>query len=557
MLKQLNIENVAVIEKATVDFSDGLNILTGETGAGKSILIDSINAILGNRTSKEIVRNGAERATIWASFLNYNSSINNVLEQASYPVEDELFIYREITADGKSICRVNNRPATAAFVREVCSALINIHGQHDNQILLNSEKHIEVFDNFAELVELKRNYQDDFKRLVLIKKEIEQLSLDDQQKTNKKELLSYQIDEIEKACLEPNEEQVLTEKRNLIRNSENLISSISAAHGALSNSDEISSACDLLYTAVNSLEAVSGVSDELLATYNRLNEAYYSVRDISDELSDMIDRFEFNPLELEETEQRLDVIYNLKRKYGDSIQAILENLEQQKKELGDIDQSDERLEALKVEYKSLLSVVTEKGGELSEQRKQKSILFCEKIISELQFLNMPGVVFTVSINQSKLTINGIDEVEFLISTNPGEPPKPLSKIASGGELSRIMLAIKNALADKDEIDSLIFDEIDTGISGVSANRVGRKLLEVSASRQTICVTHSAGVASYANRHMKIEKNVNDGKTYTDISLLDEQQRKYELARIISGDNITETSLKNAQELIETAAANSL
>ncbi len=557
MLKQLNIENVAVIEKATVDFSDGLNILTGETGAGKSILIDSINAILGNRTSKEIVRNGAERATIWASFLNYNASINNVLEQASYPIEDELFIYREITSDGKSICRVNNRPATAAFVREVCSALINIHGQHDNQILLNSEKHIEVFDNFAELVELKRNYQDDFKRLVLIKKEIEQLSLDDQQKTNKKELLSYQIDEIEKACLELNEEQILTEKRNVIRNSENLISSISAAHGALSNSDEISSACDLLYTAVNSLEAVSGVSDELLATYNRLNEAYYSVRDISDELSDMIDRFEFNPLELEETEQRLDVIYNLKRKYGDSIQAILENLDQQKKELGDIDQSDERLETLKVEYKSLLSVVTEKGGELSEQRKQKSILFCEKIISELQFLNMPGVVFTVSINQSKLTINGIDEVEFLISTNPGEPPKPLSKIASGGELSRIMLAIKNALADKDEIDSLIFDEIDTGISGVSANRVGRKLLEVSASRQTICVTHSAGVASYANRHMKIEKNVNDGKTYTDISLLDDQQRKYELARIISGDNITETSLKNAQELIETAAANSL
>ncbi len=555
MLKQLNIENVAVIEKATVEFSKGLNILTGETGAGKSILIDSINAILGNRTSKEIVRNGAQKATIWATFSDYNKLIDTILETSSYPIEDELFIYREITADGKSICRVNSRPATAAFVREVCEKLINIHGQHDNQILLNPEKHIDVFDGFAELVEQKQDYQVDFKKLVAIKKEIELLSTNFEQKQSMKELLTYQIDEIEKADLEPDEEAALVEKRNLSRNFENLISSVSTAHQLLSNSDQSTSACDILYSAVNSIEKVSESSEALRDVYSRLNEAYYTVRDISGELSDMAENFEFNPFELEQIEERLDLIYSLKRKYGDTIEKILQNLEQQKTELSQIDGSDDRLEELKQQYKQLLAIVSEKAAALSENRKQKSIVFSEKIIGELQFLNMPGVVFAVSFTGSKLSIDGIDEVEFLISTNPGEPPKPLSKIASGGELSRIMLAIKNALADKDDIDSLIFDEIDTGISGVSANRVGKKLLEVSNARQTICVTHSAGVASYATRHMKIEKNVSDGKTYTDIVLLDSEQTIHELARIISGDNITETSLKNAKELIDLAHSN--
>lgn len=553
MLRELNIENVAVIEKATVSFGAGLNILTGETGAGKSILIDSINAILGNRTTRDIVRSGAQKAVIWAEFSDIGSRVSRLLCEQGYEGEDVLILHREITVDGKSVCRINGRPATAQTVRDICSGLINIHGQHDNQELLNPERHIHIIDGFASLKDEVEAFGELYDRLSHIKEEMDKLTMDEAQKERRIDLLSYQIDEIEKAELVDGEEDELAARRTLIRNAERVMDAMKAAYSLLSGDGEGDNALSMLYTAMNSLGSIEGIDEELDAAAARLSEAYYSLTDVASDVGRRMDVFGFDANDLDAVEERLDVIYKLKRKYGGSIAEILQFRDTAQEELDTIESADERLGELKREYEMLLEQAEEAAERLSEKRKASFSVFVDRIKDELSYLNMQGVGFVVAHKQGKLTRLGIDQVEFFISPNIGETAKPLSRIASGGELSRIMLAIKNALADKDEIDTLIFDEIDTGVSGSAAAKIGRKLKQSAVSRQTICVTHSAQIAAFCDTHLFIDKTVRDGRTFTEITELDYEGRKRELARIISGDNVTETALHNAGEMLELAS----
>lgn len=554
MLRELNIENVAVIEKATVCFTDGLNALTGETGAGKSILIDSINAILGNRTTREIVRTGAERAIIWATFSEVNEQFAASVRDKGYECDDELILHREITADGKSQCRINGRPAAAATVREVCEGLINIHGQHDSQDLLNPEKHIDIIDAYADLSDELEEYSKLYSKLVLLKREIESINTDDEQKSRRCELLSYQIDEIDKAELVRGEEEQLTQRRNIIRNSEKLISLANEARQLLSGDGESVGALSMLFDAAESLAQTEGVDPTVDALHMRANELYYQLSDVAAELSDWVDGFDFDASEYEQIEERLDLIYKLKSKYGVSIDEILDYREKAFSELESINNSTERLEALKIRSSELLKQVRDMAQHIEDRRKAAFKIFEERIQNELKFLNMPGVSFVVRCTETKLNRKGKNAIEFLVSANAGESPKPIARIASGGELSRIMLSVKNVLAEKDNIGTLIFDEIDTGVSGSSAGRIGQKLKQCSRSRQTICVTHSAQIAAYADNHLLIEKKIKDGRTFTDVRRLDENGRIHELARIISGDNITELALSNAKEMLSMAQA---
>lgn len=549
MLRELNIENVAVIEKATIQFDSGLNVLTGETGAGKSILIDSINAILGNRTTKEIVRSGTGRAVIWATFSDVNKRVLDLLEAQGYDFDGMLILHRIITSDGKSQCRVNGKPATAATVREICSSLINIHGQHDNQDLLDPEKHIFILDNFAELGEDLSAFALRFRELGRIKKQIDALSMDESEKEKRIDLLRYQTDEIEKAELQVGEDEQLTTRRNLIRDSEKLIETLKSSYGILSGDADSSGAVDLVSTASGLLDDVRDYDEGLGDSASRLSEIYYNLRDIASEISGFLENFDFDLNELQNVEERLDLIYRLKKKYGATIPEILKYGEDAREELNNIESSGEQLASLQKQFDSLYKVVVSLSEEISQKRKAAFEVFAKRIKEELTYLNMPDVQFTANFKQGKITYLGFDQVEFFISTNVGEPPKPLAKIASGGELSRIMLAIKNALADKDDIATLIFDEIDTGVSGSSAGKIGKKLKQAALTRQIICVTHSAQIAAFADTHLKIEKSVRDGRTFTEIAALGYEERKHELARIVSGDMVSDAALLNAEEML--------
>jgi len=549
MLRELGIENVAVIEKAQVGFGRGLNILTGETGAGKSILIDSINAILGNRTSKEIVRSGASKSLIWAVFEDVSESIAKEIAEQGYEAEEELILQREITADGRSSCRINGRPATAAAVRAVCSRLINIHGQHDNQDLLNPERHIYILDAFAETKELLEEYTKLYSSLGTIRKQMDELSMDEALKERRIDLLRYQIEEIEKANPRLGEDDELAERRNIIRNAEKILRSLRSAYEALSGDSDSEGALSMIYSASREMGQISDISEELSALSGRLDDGYYALSDVGAELRSQLESFDFDAGDAEAVEERLDVYYKLKRKYGTTIEEILEFLEKSRSELGNIEMSDELLAKYQAQYERTLKKAQEQAQALSEKRKAAFPVFENRIRDELSYLNMPNVTFSVECRKTELSKLGFDDIEFYLSTNAGEPPRPMSRIASGGELSRIMLAIKNALADKDSIDTLIFDEIDTGVSGSSAGKIGRKLKESAKSRQTICVTHSAQIAAYADSHLKIEKNVRGERTFTDVRTLDHGERVRELARIVSGDNVTDLSLSNAEEML--------
>lgn len=549
MLRQLSIENVAVIEKADIEFKKGFNVLTGETGAGKSILIDSINAILGNRTSKEIVRSGTDKAVIWAEFDDISLSAKKQLDDGGYPYDGSLLLYREVTADGKSICRVNNKPATAAIVREICVNLVNIHGQHDNQALLDPAQHINILDNYGELGDKLAEYYGAYSQLTHIKRELDGIVTDENEKQRKLELLLYQADEIDKAQLRIGEEEQLEELKKKINNSSKLIDALNAASVGIDGGDETAGAKAQIFEASRALDSISSIDPQAEAISAKLNEIYYSLNDASSEINDYLASLDFDPDAADETEERLDLIYQLKRKYGDGIEAILAFGESAREEISAIEMSDERREKLTSEYDAQLSVTRALAAELTAERKAAFERFKNQIKSELEFLNMPGVNLTLSCEQCAFNRLGQDIIQFYISTNAGEPPKPLSKIASGGELSRIMLAIKNALADKDDIDTLIFDEIDSGVSGSGAQRIAQKLKQASVSRQIICVTHSSPIAAYADSHLFISKSVSGDRTYTTVKELSGDERVRELARIISGDNITEISLSNAQEML--------
>lgn len=553
MLSEITIENVAVIEKAQAGFAGGFTVLTGETGAGKSILIDSINAILGNRTSRDIVRSGAQKASIWASFDDIPQNVRSLLEQAGYEVEGELLLSREVSAEGKSTCRVNGMPATAAILRDICGNLVNIHGQHDNQSLLNPAKHIDILDAFAENMQLLQQYTEAYRTLAELQKENAALSMDEAEKARKTDLLQYEVGEIEGAQLAEDEEERLNEQRSLVLHAQRIMAGMSAAYEALSGGEDGTGAATLLSAAASGISDAAGFAPELAPFAESLNEMYYSASELASDIQRRIADFEFEGQSLDALEERLDLIYRLKQKYGPSLAAVLEYGEKAKKELDSITFSARRLE----ELASLLKTATEQVEALAEQLTQSRQQAFERLNGEiadtLDFLNMPGITMALNLKQVAPGPKGWDELEFYISTNPGETPKPLAKIASGGELARIMLALKSALASKDDVPTVIYDEIDTGVSGLAAGRIGQVLRRTAKGRQVICVTHTAQIAAYAGQHLLIEKQVEAGRTYTHIRELDHKSRVEELARIGSGDKLTDLALANAEEMLELAA----
>lgn len=550
MLTLLRIENVAVIEKVQVQFTAGLNVLTGETGAGKSILIDSISAILGNRISRDLVRTGAPKACIWATFDQLPKQVKMQLEQAGYDAGEELLIYREITAEGKSHCRINGMPATVSVLRDITAGLINIHGQHDSQGLTDPAKHLGILDAFAQNQNEFNAYRKVYKELIAVKRQADALQLDEAEKQRKMELLRFQLNEIEDASLQIGEEERLVARRQIISHAQTILEQIASAHGALSGGDEFSGAADLLGGANGALEQAAVLDESLQPLQERLADLYYNARELAVDLASRLDDYGFDPAELDQLEQRLDIIYRLKNKYGaDSVEELLKMAEKSREELEHIERADETLEQLNKQKQALYKEAKILAEKLTQTRLTAFERMEQQLVEACTFLNMPGTRFVLQHSRGPLAGSGQDTVEFYISTNLGEAPKPLAKIASGGELSRIMLALKSALAEKDAIPTVIYDEIDTGVSGLAAGRIGEKLRQTSKGRQVLCITHTAQIAALATSHLLIQKNVEGQRTFTQIHPLDQAGRVQELARIISGDHITDLSLANAREML--------
>ena len=549
MLSSLQIENVAVIQKAEVHFKPGLNVLTGETGAGKSILIDSINAILGNRTSKDLVRTGASKAVIRAAFEQVPDAVLNSLEKAGYERSDALMLSREITAEGKSTCRINGMPATASVLRELCGGLININGQHDSVGLLNPARHLGILDDYAQNDAEFQEYYVLYRELVRIKRELDAMITDEAEKQRKIDLLSYQVQEIEDAGLTAGEEQTLESRRKILANASAIRDKIAQSYALLSGDDESSGAVDLLGEASHAIDAAAQLDDALAAASSQLLDLYYNAKDVAADLIGRLDSYDTNDAELDEIEQRLDLIYKLKRKYGDTVEDVIEFGQNAREELERIQSSQERHDHLQAEKRRLYTLAREKAEALTQTRLHAFEALNKRISGTLDFLNMPGVRMTLRHTRGPLASHGQDSIEFYISTNPGEAPKPLAKIASGGELSRITLAIKNAMADKDAVPTVIYDEIDSGVSGKAAGRIGEVLRQSAQGHQILCITHTAQIAALADCHLLIQKNVANDRTYTEIHPLDEEGRVEALARLISGDHVTDISRANAREML--------
>ena len=551
MLSCLQIENVAVIQKAEVHFQPGLNVLTGETGAGKSILIDSINAILGNRTSKDLVRTGASKAVIRASFAQIPDAVLDKLEAAGYERSAELLLSREITAEGKSSCRINGMPTTAAVLRELCGGLININGQHDSVGLLNPAHHLSILDDYAQNAKLYQEYYVLYRSLVKVKKELDAMITDEAEKQRRIDLLSYQVQEIEEAGLTAGEEQTLEARRKVLANASTIRDRVAKAHALLSGDDDTPGAVDLLGEASNAMDTAAQLDESLSGVSGTLMDLYYSAKDAAAELIDRLDAYDTNDAELDEIEQRLDLLYRLKRKYGDTVEDIIAFGQKAREELEQIQFSEQRHDQLQAEKLRLYGLAREKAEALTQTRLKAFDELNARITDTLQFLNMPGVRMTLHHARGPLASHGQDSVEFYISTNAGEAPKPLARIASGGELSRITLAIKNALADRDAVPTVIYDEIDSGVSGKAAGRIGEVLRQSAQGHQILCITHTAQIAALADCHLLIQKNVTNERTYTEIHPLDTEGCVEALARLISGDHVTELSRANAREMLGT------
>ena len=550
MLSKLHIENIAVIEKTEIDFSDGLNILTGETGAGKSIILDAINAVMGMRTSRELIRTGAQTAKVIAVFSNLSSNSKQKLAELSYGCEDdELLIQREIS-DTKNVCRINGMPANTALLRELGQVLINIHGQHENQALLNVENHIIYLDKLGDYFDILKEYNESFEEMLTVKRERDKIVTDEEEKARKIELLEYQINELTNADITLGEQEELKKRQQQFQNHEKIASSLYNASIYLNGDDDSQGSISLLKSAVNSYaEACSYLEEDKTELLEKMNEVLYSLEEYSDDIAKSIDNLDYDERDINQVEERLDLLYKLGRKYGKSDSEMLEFLENAVSELEEIKMSDENILLLNEKYGKLHAKTSNLAKELTECRKKAANNFSKMVKAELSFLDMNNLTLTVETKQKELSQNGADEVEFLISANIGEMPKSIAKIASGGELSRIMLAIKNVLADKDDIDTLIFDEIDSGMSGLAASKVGEKLKQVSKNRQIICVTHLAQIAAQAKSHLYISKEIKNNRTYTKVDVLEEKQRIYELARMSSGANITDITLENAKEML--------
>ena len=551
MLKTLSIENIAVIEKAEIEFSNGFNVLTGETGAGKSIVVDSINAILGERTSKELVRAGSENALVTAYFEDISKEVEQKLNEFDLPCDDDgaLVLSRKISAQGKSTCRINGSVCTVSMLKEVGNLLVNIHGQHDSQTLLNADYHYKFVDMYGSLDGVLHEYKQSFKQLLSVRKQLKALTMDADERDRQIELLDYQIKELSDAEIKVGEWDELKKRKNLILNSQNLLQSLNSALAAFNGSDEYSGISTLLSTAVKEIGSVSDVDSEIKSVYDKAEALNDSVEVVKDALLDKINSIEFEPEELNRIEERLDLYYTFSNKYGETEQDMLYYLDEAVKKRTAFENSEEELEKLNVQYDEIFNETVALAQKLTDLRKSTAEKLGNEICKQLEFLDMPKIKFTTSFEKGNLSANGWDKIEFLIATNVGETAKPLAKIASGGELSRIMLAIKSIIAQKDSIDTLIFDEIDTGVSGKASRKIGLKLKELGAFTQVICVTHSAQIASVADSHFLIEKNVENDRTYTNVTVLDYDGRKNELARIMGGINATESLLKSAEELL--------
>lgn len=556
MLNQLSVRNVAVIDKLDINLHDGVSVLTGETGAGKSIIIDSINMILGDRANKELVRYGTDKAVVQAVF-DAPKSVINILEENDIDVEDEtVIITRQVTKEGKSAARINGMVVTLNILREISDRLINIHGQHDNQALLTPIRHITFLDAYADNEEYINRYKDILSKKREIEKKISSLEMDEQEKMQRIDLLEYQVNEIKKASLEKGEEDDLREQRDIYTNAEQITKSVNEAYMNLYEGDEIQSAYDGISIAVNEISQISDLNPQLKSIYDTLNEIMYSLEDTAHEIKEFGETVEFDEQTLNEIEERLDLISRLKRKYGNSIEEILEYLKKAESELNDIKLSDERTNELKEELKNITKELKEKGNVLTQRRENAAKVLEENIEKSLHELNMEKSKFKVNIeNDGTFYDNGMDKVEFLISTNPGEPLKPLVKIASGGELSRVMLAIKSILADSDGVDTMIFDEIDTGVSGKAAMSIAKKLAVIAKNKQVICITHLPQLTAMADNHYLIQKNTDGEMASTTLKELDEEGRELELARIIDGGEVTELALSHAKQMLENAKNN--
>lgn len=547
MLKTLDIENIAVIEKASVNFSGGLNVLTGETGAGKSIVVDSINAIMGERTSRELVRYGADNAYVSAYFDDICDSALNKLKEFDIELEEDnsLLITRKISANGKSLCKVNGKTVTVSMLKEICSYLVNVHGQHDSQALLNPDLQYNYIDMLLEDKSVLSDYKETFKKLISVRRKLKSFAKDEDNKESLLELLNFQIEELEKADIKVGEREELTQKRALIQKSEDIIKSLNLAISVINGDDEnigIEQACADVSRTLFKFDETKDVYD----VFNDINDKLELAKDKAEALLLSID---FSPEEIEMIDEKLDLYYKFSNKYGQTEQEMLDYLEKAKEKRNSILFADEELNRLNEEYENLLNITVKLADKLSVERKKTAKIFEEKVKQELAFLDMPKMQFYVDFNKGNLSSTGYDKIEFLISANPGEPPKSLSKVASGGELSRIMLAIKNIISYNDTIGTLIFDEIDTGVSGRASQKIGLKLKSVSKNTQVICVTHSAQIASNADEHFLIQKKFNDNKTFTCVTPLDFEGRKQELARIMGGLEITDSLLQSAEELL--------
>ncbi|WRS28137.1 DNA repair protein RecN [Oscillospiraceae bacterium MB08-C2-2] len=552
MIAQLFISNLAVIQKAAVELTGGLNVFTGETGAGKTVLLSAINAVMGKRVQKDMIRTGETKAVVSALFTQIAPNAAQKLAEMGFePEEDGLLITREITQTGGS-CKINGMPATAAILREVTALLVGVHGQHDTEQLLSSQRHLDFIDDFGRLEGELSAYQEAFSAMRALADQLEGLNMDDAQKARQIDMLTFQLEEIQAAKLEEGEEEALTAQRQIIRNSEKIVQALSGAYAALQGDIEVEGAASLLAATASHIEQASRYIEALEPMAQRLSEMAYELGDFSADIRSSLDDMEFDPRELDELEYRLDQIHRLKAKYGGTVSDILEYAEKAQEELESITTSEQRREAIAAALAKARAKAEKLAATLSEKRRKAGEAFTKAVEQELVFLDMPSVKLSVSQKEKALGSRGTDEIELLIVTNAGEVPKPLSRIASGGELSRIMLAIKNVLSNRDDIDTLIFDEVDSGVSGRAAQKIGQKLRQVAAQRQVLCVTHLAQVASFGHNHLLICKETEKGRPFTEIHTLERSGRIQELARIIGGDRLTDTALKNAEEMLEAA-----
>ena len=551
MLELLHIENIAIIEEAEIAFRPGFNALTGETGAGKSIVIDAMSAVLGQRTSRDLIRTGASKAFVSALFSHVDPALCE--ELGAVPDENgDLMLQREIGADGKNVCRVGGRPVTVSQLRTLGSRLVNIHGQHDGQQLLDEEQHLAYLDSFGKVDSLLEAYTDKYNGLTDIRRKMNALQMDEAEKARRMDTLQYQIGELERAKLKSGEEEELQSRRNLLRNAEKFISAVSGADYALNGGEDGSGVLNLLRQAQDALGTVRHLDEGFNILYERLESAYSEAYDIAFSVAEQRENFDFSPNELDEVEGRLDQLYRLKKKYGATVEDMLAYLDNCRRELDDIAYAGDALERLEKDCAKAEKAARKAAEELSAARKTAGGTLSQAILTELQQLDMGKIRFQVDFAEKPLDATGMDQVRFLMSANLGEELKPINKIASGGELARIMLAMKNVLSEQDHVATMVFDEVDTGVSGRAAQKVAEKMARISRHKQVLCVTHLPQLAAMADTHFSVEKGEANGRTFTRVRQLDRKQRQMELARLTGGAQVTETMLQGAEELLSQA-----